>query len=200
MTANAMQGDREKCMSAGMDDYMSKPIRVQELVQSLSQCQPRFKNPKLEAEVHGNTPLFEEALPSGKMRYTPPLSSSSSSPLNSQEALDTEVLQAFRNTMGASASQILAQLIDIYLEDTPNLLQVMGIAVNHQDAVAMQQAAHTLKSSSASLGAITFSKLCEQLEIISNSGTTAGAREIILQIESEYERVKSTLQIERYSD
>jgi PAS domain S-box-containing protein len=194
MTANAMQGDREKCLSAGMDDYMSKPIRVQELIESLLQCQPRLLNPKLEAEVHSNTLLLEEALPNGDMGYISP---PPPPPLNPQEALDTEVLQAFRNMMGASASQFLTQLIDVYLEDTPNLLQLIGIAVNHQDAAAMQQAAHTLKSSSASLGAMTFSKLCEELEIMANSGTTAGAREIMLQIESEYDRVKSALQIER---
>jgi CheY-like chemotaxis protein len=40
MTANAMQGDREVCLQAGMDDYVSKPIRVDELVQALSRCQP----------------------------------------------------------------------------------------------------------------------------------------------------------------
>ena len=40
MTANAMQGDREMCLEAGMDDYLSKPIRVDQLVQALSRCQP----------------------------------------------------------------------------------------------------------------------------------------------------------------
>lgn len=40
MTANAMQGDREMCLEAGMDDYLSKPIRVEELVEALLHCQP----------------------------------------------------------------------------------------------------------------------------------------------------------------
>jgi HPt (histidine-containing phosphotransfer) domain-containing protein len=159
-----MKGDREKCIIAGMNDYISKPIRVKELVQSLSQCQPYFENPE----------------------PVPVLIS----------ALDTEVLQAFRNTMGANASVLLAQLIDIYLEESPNLLKVMGGAVTQTDAAAMQQAAHTLKSSSAALGAITLSRLCQDLEIIGNSGTTAGAGEIMQQVESEYERVKAALQIE----
>jgi HPt (histidine-containing phosphotransfer) domain-containing protein len=61
----------------------------------------------------------------------------------------------------------------------------------------MQQAAHTLNSSSASLGAMTLSKLCEDLERIGNSNSTTGALEIMSQVKSEYERVKAALQIER---
>jgi len=57
MTANAMQGDREKCINAGMDDYISKPIRVEELVKSLSQSQPYLKNPN-QAGADCNTPLY----------------------------------------------------------------------------------------------------------------------------------------------
>jgi CheY-like chemotaxis protein len=182
MTANAMQGDREKCIRAGMDDYISKPIRVKELIQCLSNCQPRSENSLL-------VPLLEEALPSEGIGNSPPLTPN--------EALDTEVLQAFRKTMGSNASIFLAQLIDIYLEEAPLQLQVIETAVTQKDATAMQQAAHTLKSSSASLGAITLSKLFEELERLGNSGTTIGAQETMAQIKCEYERVQAALQIER---
>jgi HPt (histidine-containing phosphotransfer) domain-containing protein len=96
--------------------------------------------------------------------------------------------------MGANADQFLIQLIDVYVEETPLLIQAMDTAVAQTDAAAMQKAAHTLKSSSASLGAITLSKLCEQLERLGYSQTTTQAREIVAQVESEYERVKSALQ------
>jgi HPt (histidine-containing phosphotransfer) domain-containing protein len=99
--------------------------------------------------------------------------------------------------MGANASVFLAQLIDVYLEESPALLQAMSTGVTQNDAAAMKQAAHTLKSSSASLGAMGFSQLCEQLEVIGSSDTTAGALELFAKVESEYERVKTALQIER---
>ena len=180
MTANAMQGDREKCLSVGMDDYISKPIRVEELVQSLNLCRSSSENPE-------SLPLVDETPPHGKLgEYLP---------LSSDEAINTEVLQGLHKTLGANASQFLTQLIDVYLEETPSLLQAMDTAVAQTDAAAMQQAAHTLKSSSASLGATTLSKLCEQLESLGHSQSTTGAREIVVQLESEYERVKTALQI-----
>jgi signal transduction histidine kinase/DNA-binding response OmpR family regulator len=180
MTANAMQGDREKCLSAGMDDYISKPIRVEELVQCLNQCQSSSEN--LES-----LPLVDETLLPEEPRE--------SVLLNSDKAINTEVLQGLRQTMGVNADQFLTQLIDVYLEETPLLIQAMDTAVAQTDATAMQKAAHTLKSSSASLGAITLSKLCEQLERLGYSQTMTGAREIVAQVESEYERVKAGLQL-----
>ena len=177
MTANAMQGDREKCLSAGMDDYISKPIRVQELVESLNKCQACCQSQPSSKKLE-TASRIEEA----------PLQSS---------ALDTEVLQAFRKAMGEDASVFLTQLIDIYLEESPDLLQGMATAVTQNDAEAMKQTAHTLKSSSAALGAIALAKLCEELEKIGNSKTTTGGSEILSQIQSEYKRVKAALPLER---
>jgi HPt (histidine-containing phosphotransfer) domain-containing protein len=180
MTANAMQGDREKCLSVGMDDYISKPIRVEELAQSLNLCRSSSENPE-------SLPLVDETPLYGEL--------GESLPLSCDEAIDTEVLQGLHKTLGANASQFLTQLIDVYLEETPSLLKAMDTAVAQTDAGAMQQAAHTLKSSSASLGAMTLSKLCEQLESLGHSQSMTGAREIVVQLESEYERVKTALQI-----
>ena len=171
MTANAMQGDKEKCLNAGMDDYISKPIRVEELVQSLKKCKHCCNKLDLASQL-------EEA---------PGL----------EAVLDTAVLQAFRSTMGANSSLFLAQLIEVYLEESPILLNAIAKAITQDDAAAIQQAAHTLKSSSAALGAISFSQLCQELETMGSSGMATGTRELFVKLESDYERVKTALQIER---
>ncbi len=162
MTANAMQGDREKCIDSGMNDYISKPIRVEDLIRSLIESPSPVENSEPELVL--------------------------------EETIDTSVLQAFRNTMGPDAGQFLSQLIEIYLEETPLIVQAMQAAQAQSDAATIKQSAHTLKSGSASLGALTLSQLCEQLENLGTSQNTLNCLDIITQVQSEYERVKVALQ------
>jgi len=166
MTANAMQGDREECLNAGMDDYVSKPIRVEELILALSKCQPKA----------GSRELDYSPLP---------------------DTIDAKLLQSFRDMLGNNTEIILGEMIDCYLEDAPKLLQVIATSIAQGDAIALRQAAHTLKSSSATLGATTLSLLCQELEAISRTGNTNMGLDKVPQMEAEYERVKAALQKEQ---
>lgn len=166
MTANAMQGDREECLNAGMDDYVSKPIRVEELILALSKCQPKA----------GSRELDYSPLP---------------------DTIDAKLLQSFRDMLGNNTEIILGEMIDCYLEDAPKLLQVIATSIAQGDAIALRQAAHTLKSSSATLGATTLSLLCQELEAISRTGNTNMGSDKVPQMEAEYERVKAALQKEQ---
>jgi signal transduction histidine kinase/DNA-binding NarL/FixJ family response regulator len=179
MTANAMQGDREECLHSGMDDYLSKPIRVEELIEALSKCHPL--NPQHQREQRQFC---------GRLEATPPGSLAPS-------PIDTKILQSFRSMVGDTAELILGEMIDCYLEEAPKLLQAIAAAVAQGDMIALRQAAHTLKSSSATLGATTLSRLCKELEATSRTGNTEAKLDQVPQIEAEYERVKAALQEER---
>jgi signal transduction histidine kinase/CheY-like chemotaxis protein len=168
LTANAMQGDNEMCRAAGMNDYISKPIRLQELVRALSQCQPLVSH-------------FVD------VQVKPP----STLPC----VLDAAVFRELCQMLGEH--KFLAEVIDSYLEDAPKLLQVMAVAVAQGKATDLQQAAHTLKSSSTLFGATSLTQLCQALEVIGSTGTSTEAAALMPQVKTEYEKVQATLLQER---
>jgi len=173
MTANAMQGDRELCLDAGMNDYISKPIRVEALIQALSQCPPNQEQQQAQKEE-----------------------SDSNKPEIDVPAVNLTELQAFCSSIDEDSTQILSLLANCYLEEALKLLQAMKFAIAQADTQALNRAAHTLKGSSANLSAAPLAQLCATLEVMSTSGELDRASTLLAQIEVEYDRVKNTLQQE----
>jgi CheY-like chemotaxis protein/HPt (histidine-containing phosphotransfer) domain-containing protein len=191
MTANTMQGDREECINAGMDDYLSKPIRLEDLIQALGQCQPNRDGENFSTQTQD----YQQTMTPGvySTRLSPPHSGTPAPP----HPIDAKVLQSFRDMAGETADLILAEMIDCYLEEAPKLLSAIAKAIDQKDAVQLRSGAHNLKASSATLGAITLSNLCRKLEVMSRIGNTEYGVDKLPQLEAEYERVKVALQIER---
>ncbi len=207
MTANAMQGDREECLNAGMDDYVSKPIRLEELIQALKRCaqkqgSPGAGVPRCRGDREVGKPGDRENARFASNPITPslhhliPRSNAATSP-QSLTPIDTNVLQAFRQMVGENDSDIVAEMIDCYLEEAPKLVQAIATAIAQADAIALRAGAHTLKSSSATLGATTLTEICLQLEVISRTGDTEASIDKLPQLEAEFARVKAALQVER---
>lgn len=170
MTANAMQGDREMCVNAGMDDYISKPVRLEEIDRALKKCKPNHQ------ELAKNLTTEHSSL----------------------DAIDTKVLLSFRKMVGKDSTAIVREMIDCYLEESPKLLEEIATAIAGGNVVQVTRAAHTLKGSSLTLGAVTLSNFCKELEILSREGNTEESIEKLPLIEAEYQRVKAALQIERH--
>ena len=210
MTANAMQGDREECMNAGMDDYITKPIRLKELIQALSRVQGSGVGGQEEDKGSSGSPRsgdegqrgqgdkgkLDQSFPHSPTLLVPP-SSSLAPNLQPLVSIDSKALQALRDMAGENASEMLAAVIDSYLEDAPKLLQTINTAISQEQAAALRQAAHTLKSTSATLGATTLSQLLAELEAKGRAGTLEGALQRLPQLAAEYERVQAALQVER---
>jgi HPt (histidine-containing phosphotransfer) domain-containing protein len=92
----------------------------------------------------------------------------------------------------------VADLINFYLQESAVHLQAIKAAVTKGNANALEYEAHTLKSSSAALGAKSIANLCQELELMGFTGAIEGALEKFLQLEAEYETLKSALQIKRH--
>ncbi|OZH53309.1 hypothetical protein AFK68_18440, partial [Hydrocoleum sp. CS-953] len=88
------------------------------------------------------------------------------------------------------------EIINCYLEDTPKLLNEITQAIEKEQAELLQKSAHTMKSSSASVGATNLSQLCKELESIGRGGATEGTDVILSQVKAEYERVENALRDE----
>jgi PAS domain S-box-containing protein len=178
MTANAMPEDREVCLSAGMDDYLSKPIRVPELVSALNRCQPT-------------------AAPAGASPSPPPQAGRAMGDIPpSGGVLNQAALESLREMAGRDAS-FLVEMIDTFLDDAPHLLADMRQAVERGDAAGLRIAAHGLKSNSAEFGALALSALCRELEAMGKTGTLGGAAGRIAQAEAAYAPVKTALEAVR---
>jgi HPt (histidine-containing phosphotransfer) domain-containing protein len=91
----------------------------------------------------------------------------------------------------------LAELIDSFLEDAPQLLVQLDQYVAVQDAEGMRRIAHSLKSNAADFGAARLSNLCKELEMAGKAGVLDGAAQLSAQIRAEYDRVEVALQAVR---
>lgn len=180
MTANAMQGDKERCLQAGMDDYVSKPIRVNELVQALERC-----------ALATQAMAIPEDVPETAKEQLPTTEFPSTSHQNS--ALDYAALQSTLDALGNDHQEHLSMLLDIYTKDAPRLLNQIRAAIAQADAKSLDLAAHTLKSSSASLGGTTLAASLETLETMGCNHNLTDAAGVFAKAENEYAEFLKTL-------
>jgi HPt (histidine-containing phosphotransfer) domain-containing protein len=108
------------------------------------------------------------------------------------EIIDQKTLAALLDSLGGDVD-FLKELADAYLDSTPGLLDAMRQAAAAGDAAGLQRAAHTLKTGSASMGALALAALCKQLEDIGKSGVLDGVEPRIHTTAATYEDVARAL-------
>jgi signal transduction histidine kinase/CheY-like chemotaxis protein len=185
MTANAMQGDREKSLAAGMDDYVSKPIRVDALVDALSKSRPIAHVEEADTDSISITESLDD-------RETREVIGEPKQTLVT-DVLERAALGTLLDVVGGEF-EFLNELIDSFLEDAPQLLAELETYITEGDASGVRRIAHSLKSNGADFGAGRFSDLCKELEMIGKSGELDGAAELGSQIVAEYQQVKLALE------
>ncbi|HEX7862802.1 MAG TPA: response regulator [Verrucomicrobiae bacterium] len=164
MTAHALAGDREECLTCGMDDYISKPVRMEELDSAISRGLQTMNNS------------------CGK---------------DGADILDHETLQSVRDLRTPGESDPLAELIDLFILDTPPRLNKIMDAFKAGSAADLERAVHALKGSSSNLGAKCLASACADVMKISREGKLPDSS-AIAKILSEFERLKPALEAEKF--
>jgi CheY-like chemotaxis protein len=169
VTANAMAGDRERCLEAGMDDYLAKPFSRDQLLAMLVRW-----------TQNGMTEGAESASPG--LALGP---------------LDASALQTLRELQRPDRPNLLVRVIDIFNRDAPRLAAEIRVAAGAGDTETLRQAAHALKSASANVGAIALGERCREIEEYARTADAGAVSAPVGGIDEELGRVIAALAQER---
>jgi two-component system, sensor histidine kinase and response regulator len=233
ITANALQGDREACLAAGMDDYLSKPFTQQSLGQTIARW---VTLPRVAGAHHDEAPPAPVAPPPAAAQtalpwaaptrapFTPaaarlapmatlapakplaaampsraapmqaaPMQAAPTQAAPTQAALNRKALENIRALSPAGGEALVERVIHAYVGDTPQHLRTLEQAIAALDTEHIRKAAHSLKSSSANVGADALAQLCKDMEKLGRLDTTEGAAAILGRMKQEFQAVRHSL-------
>ncbi|MGE0526362.1 MAG: CHASE domain-containing protein, partial [Bdellovibrionales bacterium] len=171
LTANVMKEDREKCLAAGMDDYISKPIKMALLAKTLRKWLTALDS-------------IQEPEKTSKKEWK-------------TSAIDPNTLDQIRSLQRPGKPDVLQNLIRLFLESAEESMAAIRSAARARNLEILRETAHSLKSSCANLGAHTMSEICLALEQVDDHLADAMEQNLAA-LESEFQKVKAEL--ESYRD
>jgi two-component system, sensor histidine kinase and response regulator len=161
-------GDREKCLTAGMDDYISKPVRIAELQSALERWGPTKTRKSDTAFLARRSAL-----------------------LPTDSLLDESILAELREMPAADGVSIVNELVDLFLESAPQRIAQIHEAISDLPQLAYH--AHALKSMGLNLGAKRIVELSQKLEELGQSGRVTDAPNLVRELETAFTQTRLQL-------
>jgi HPt (histidine-containing phosphotransfer) domain-containing protein len=167
VTANAMKNEKERCLSVGMDDYISKPISGPDLIELIEKWLPGSQGKSKKSEAFMDS--------------------------NQLNLVDEQVLEQLRQMGLETKSDLLGEVIAIFLaEGQAKVKDIKRLIAENNLPMAAKQA-HHFKSSCNGVGAQTLAKFCQEIEINCKRGHTKPLEELILHMSNDFALVKAYL-------
>jgi two-component system sensor histidine kinase/response regulator len=163
MTAHAMKGDRERCLKAGMDDYISKPVQPKELIAVIER--------RLREAPAAMPGVSRARIPKGKQIFDKKILLSR---LDGDEEIFREIVQAF-------------------LEDTPLQMEKLKQALQEGNIVGVERQAHLLKGAAMNMGGKEMQTVAWEMEVVARDGDLSRARSLVEKLDPAFERLKGAL-------
>lgn len=173
MTADAMEGDRQKCLDAGMDDYVSKPVSFESL-----------------------DAVLQRWVPSADAGMSPSPASSEGSVDEEERSLDPAIISSLRQLHVGRENEWMPRLISMFLEDAASSLERLRQALKLEEQETITERAHALAGTAASFGARRMGRLSGHLKTLGSQGQFESARETMAEMEAEFDRVSEALRAE----
>lgn len=168
VTAHAMQGDKEKCLASGMDDYLSKPVRPKDVREMIERWGGKFEKPAA-VPVAASTPATIPDL----------------LPIDMDRLLD----------LTDGSAENLRELIEMYLKQTTTQFEQMQAAITNQNGDALRRLAHSCAGSSATLGMTQLAPRLKELEKLGLAGNLAEAPQVLAAAAQEYQCVQEFIKV-----
>jgi len=191
LTAHAINGDREGCLAAGMDDYMTKPFTQGELGNMIQKWVQRSGDEAAATSDQSMAVPVEPILPPSDLTEQRTRQAPDRALLDAP--LADQVLDQLRALRRPGRLDPVSKILTSFLESSATYVSAIHQAVVHQDAKALFYAAHALKSSSAMIGAMELSRVLKDFELLGRQGDVAGSHERMAELDSVYEAVRQAV-------